>query len=253
MDLFDTHCHIDLEAFDGDRNQVLSDARRAGVTRLLVPAVQKSTWDGLLELCASDPQLHPALGLHPVYLQRHRVEDTQALADQVTRHRPVAIGEIGLDWQLQGLDRQKQQTLLEAQLEIAQSCGLPVVLHVRKAHDAMLNTLRRYRLNGGFCHAFNGSLVQAGRYLELGFRLGFGGMLTFERSKHLRRLVVELPLEGLVLETDAPDMTVASHRYQRNSPAYLPEILTTMATLRDQPEQAVAARTTANAREVLSL
>ena len=253
MDLFDTHCHIDLEAFDDDRNQVLSDAGRAGVTHLLVPAVQKSTWAGLLALCASDPRLHPALGLHPVYLQQHRVQDIQALADQVSRSRPVAIGEIGLDWQLRGLDRQRQQALLEAQLEIAQSCGLPVVLHVRKAHDAMLNTLRRYRLKGGFCHAFNGSLVQAGRYLELGFRLGFGGMLTFERSKHLRRLVVELPLEAMVLETDAPDMTVASHRYQRNSPAYLPEILTAMASLRDLPEQVVAARTTANSREVLGL
>ena len=253
MQIFDTHCHIDVEAFDPDRAQVLGDARASGVTDLLVPAVQRATWPALIELCSTDPGLHLALGMHPVYLQHHQPRDVQALSDEVARCRPVAIGEIGLDWQLKDLDRAHQQGLLEAQLEIAQASRLPVALHVRKAHDAMLKTLKRFRLSGGFCHAFNGSLEQAGRYLDMGFRLGFGGMLTFERSKHLRRLVVALPLEAMVLETDAPDMTVASHQYQRNSPAYLPEVLSTMAALRDMPETELAGATTANARGVLGL
>lgn len=253
MPLFDTHCHIDLDPFAADRDQVLADARTAGVTDLLVPAVQRSTWPALIALCHSDPGLHLALGMHPVYLEQHQPLDIQALQDEVTRACPVAIGEIGLDWQLKDLDKMQQQGLLEAQLEIAQAFQLPVVLHVRKAHDAILNTLKRFRLKGGFCHAFNGSLEQAGNYLDRGFRLGFGGMLTFERSKHLRRLAVALPPEALVLETDAPDMTVASHQYQRNSPAYLPEVLSTMATLRDQPQAEIAAVTTANARAVLGL
>jgi TatD DNase family protein len=253
MHLFDTHCHIDVEAFAPDRAEVIRDARLAGVTDILVPAVQRSTWPGLLELCATDPHLHPALGMHPVYLPSHRAQDVQALADEVARTRLVAIGEIGLDWQIKDLDRAKQQHLLEAQLEIAQSFRLPVVLHVRKAHDPMLNTLRRFRLAGGFCHAFNGSRQQADRYLEMDFRLGFGGMLTYERSSRLRGLAADLPLEAIVLETDAPDMTVASHRYQRNSPAYLPEVLATLAEIRGTPEEALATRTTANARGVLGL
>lgn len=253
MMLFDTHCHIDVEDFDADRGQVLAAARAAGVADLLVPAVMRATWPALIRLCEADAHLHLALGMHPVYLQRHGPEDVAALAGQVAASRPIAIGEIGLDWYLAGLDRGRQQRLLEDQLAIAEASGLPVVLHVRKAHDAMLDTLRRHRLNGGFCHAFNGSLQQADRYIEMGFCLGFGGMLTFERSNHLRRIAAQLPLEALVLETDAPDMTVASHRFERNSPAYLPEVLETLAALRGMPQAVVAAQTTANARRVLGL
>lgn len=253
MSLFDTHCHIDTDAFAADRDAVLAATRAAGVRDLLVPAVERATWDELLAVCDGDPGLHVALGLHPVYLDRHSDADVLALAQQVAIHAPLAIGEIGLDWQVPGLDRQRQQTLLEAQLEVAQDAGLPVVLHVRKAHDAMLDTLKRYRLNGGFCHAFNGSLQQAARYLDMGFRLGFGGMLTFERSRHLRRLAVELPDDALVLETDAPDMTVASHQYQRNSPAYLPEVRDTLAGLRRRSTEEIEALTTGNAYAALGL
>lgn len=253
MQLFDTHCHIDVEEFDPDRADVLRDARGAGVTDLLIPGIQRSTWPALVDLCAADGHLHLALGMHPVYLGQHRPDHVQALADAVAAARPVAIGEIGLDWQLRDLDRARQQRLLEDQLAIAEDAGLPVVLHVRKAHDRVLATLARFRLRGGFCHAFNGSLDQGKRYLAMGFCLGFGGMLTFERSSRLRRLAVELPLEAIVLETDAPDMTVAAHRYQRNSPAYLPDVAQTLAALRDSDVDTIARATTANARAVLGL
>jgi TatD DNase family protein len=253
MQLFDSHCHIDLDAFDDDREQVLAAAHAAGVTDLLVPGVERRTWNDLVTLCRQRHSLHLALGLHPVALDAHRDEDVQELARRVSVERPLAVGEIGLDWQAPGLDHDRQQRLFEAQLEVAEQSSLPVVLHVRKAHDRVLQTLRRYRLPGGFCHAFNGSLQQAGHYIERGFVLGFGGMLTFERSTRLRRLAIELPLDSLVLETDAPDMTVASHRYQRNSPAYLPEILQTLAKLRQEPIAQVAAATTANTRRVLGL
>ncbi len=253
MELFDTHCHLDAAEFEADRDEVLRAARAAGVVDLLLPGVQRRSWPALLRLCAQDAHLHAALGLHPVYLEQHRPGDLQALADAVATTRPIAIGEIGLDWQIQALDRTRQQRLLEDQLAIAEACALPVVLHVRKAHDAMLNTLKRYRLRGGLCHAFNGSLDQAERYLALGFRLGFGGMLTFERSRHLRRLAVELPLDAIVLETDAPDMTVAAHRHQRNSPAYLPDVLTTLAGLRGDAPRHIAAQTSRTARALLGL
>ncbi|WP_078120233.1 TatD family hydrolase [Thiosocius teredinicola] len=253
MPIFDTHCHIDVEDFDADRAEVLRAARAAGVQDMLVPGVQRSTWPSLIALCEGDPHLHLALGMHPVYLQQHQDTDIPALVEAVERHQPIAIGEIGLDWYVDGLDRNKQQALLERQLQVAQDAGLPVVLHVRKAHDAMLNTLKRYRLTGGFSHAFNGSLEQARRYLDMGFCLGFGGMLTYERSSRLRRLATELPVEAIVLETDAPDMTVASHQYERNSPAYLPDVLKTLAELKQMSEDEVAAQTTANAKQILGL
>ena len=253
MALFDTHCHLDLDAFDEDRDQVLQAARAAGVRDMLIPAVERRTWSSLLAFCATDDRLYPALGLHPVYLEAHRLEDVEQLDAAVAEYRPVAVGEIGLDYQLDHLDRGRQQALLEAQLEVAAAQRLPVVLHVRKAHDAMLNTLKRFGLPGGFCHAFNGSLQQAARYIDLGFCLGFGGMLTFERSNHLRRLAAELPLEAIVLETDAPDMTVASHQYERNSPGYRPEVLQTLSALRSMADDEIGDATTRNAQRVLGL
>ena len=253
MVLFDTHCHLDVDEFAADRDDVLTDARRVGVRDILVPGVSQAGWSALRTFCEPDPHLHAALGLHPVYLDQHRPAHVDGLAREVAADPPLAIGEIGLDYHLRDLDRAHQRDLLDAQLAIAADAGLPVVLHCRKAHDDMLQHLRRHALCGGFCHAFNGSLVQAERYLALGFCLGFGGMLTFERSTHLRALATALPIDVIVLETDAPDMTVASHRYQRNSPAYLPEILHTLAQLRGRDEAEVAAQTTANARRVLML
>lgn len=253
MELIDTHCHIDVAEFDADRDAVLARARAAGVTRMVVPAVTVDGWGFLTDLCRREPGLLPALGLHPVYVDRHRDTDVDALAEWVEREHPVAIGEIGLDYFVAGLDRERQQRLFEAQLTVARDCRLPVVLHVRKAHDAMLATLKRIRVTGGIAHAFNGSLPQAAQYIDLGFKLGFGGMLTYERSSKLRRLAQALPLEALVLETDAPDMTVAAHRGERNSPEYLPDCLQALAAVRDELPEHVAERTTRNAVEVLGL
>ncbi|MCX8018620.1 MAG: TatD family hydrolase, partial [Rhodocyclaceae bacterium] len=161
---------------------------------------------------------------------------------------------IGLDLYVQGIDLEQQTWFFERQLAIARAAGLPVLLHVRKAHEQVLASLHHEPVPaGGIVHAFNGSLEQAKRYIALGFRLGLGGMLTFERSRRLRRLAFALPLESIVLETDAPDLTVASHRGERNSPEYLPEVLAALAEVRHLEPSAVAAQTTANARAVLGL
>ena len=144
------------------------------------------------------------------------------------------------------------QTFFEAQLALAQSFSLPVLLHVRKSHDVILSTLRRIPVVGGICHAFNGSMEQAQQYLEMGFKLGFGGMLTYERSHKLQRLAKQLPIDAIVLETDAPDMTVASHHGGRNSPEYLSECLTALAQIRNEKVDYIAEQTTANAKAVLS-
>lgn len=253
MKIIDTHCHLDVAEFAADRDAVLARARAAGVTRIVVPAVDATGWEGLLALCRGEPGLYPALGLHPMYTDRHREADLDKLRRLLETERPVAIGEIGLDFYVPDADRERQQFFFEAQLRLAREFDLPVLLHVRKAHDEVLAALGRSGVRGGIAHAFNGSLEQARQYLDLGFRLGFGGMLTYERSTRLRRLARELPIEAIVLETDAPDMTVASHHGERNSPEYLPECLAALAAVRGEDIAVIAAQTTRNALEVIRL
>ncbi|MFP4061763.1 MAG: TatD family hydrolase [Halochromatium sp.] len=253
MRLIDTHCHLDVADFDADRAEVLTAARAAGVAAMVVPGIDAAGWGKLLGLCAGDDGLYPALGLHPLSLDRHRDDHLAALEQVIATENPVAVGEIGLDFHAKDADRERQLDLCRAQLALARDAGLPVLLHVRKAHEEMLRLLAETPVIGGSAHAFNGSLQQARRYIELGFCLGFGGMLTFERSRRLRRLAAELPPTAIVLETDAPDLTVASHRYQRNSPAYLPEVLAALAEVREESPAALAAQTTANACRLLRL
>lgn len=250
MRLYDTHCHLDVTEFDADRDAVIARARAAGVSDFLVPGIHREEWQTLIDLCRREASCHPALGLHPVYLDRHTDAHVVELDDWLGRERPVAVGEIGLDFALKELDRDRQLALFEAQLELARRHALPVVLHCRKAHDAILRSLARAGVPGGICHAFNGSLQQAEQYIDLGFKLGFGGMLTYERSSKLRRLAAALPLDAIVLETDAPDLTVASHQYQRNSPEYLPEVLAALAEVRQADPAEIAAVTTANAERL---
>lgn len=253
MELIDTHCHLDVAEFDADRAAVLERCRAEGVTRIVVPAIDAAGWEPLLALCARGPGLYPALGLHPIYLDRHQPGDLDTLKALVAAHRPLAIGEIGLDYFIENLDRDRQQALFEAQLRIARDADLPVIVHVRKAHDQVLKTLRRIPVRGGIIHAFNGSLQQGRQYLDLGFRLGFGGTLTYEGSKRIRRLAQELPLSAIVLETDAPDIPVASHRGERNSPEYLPECLAALAEVREEDAAILAQATGRNADAVLGL
>ncbi|MBD3670291.1 MAG: TatD family hydrolase [Gammaproteobacteria bacterium] len=253
MTLIDTHCHLDVEAFDTDRDAVLSRCRDNGIEQIIVPGITAHGWDKLIQTCTAHDGLHYALGLHPVYTAQHEEADLQRLQERVAKQRPLAIGEIGLDFYIDKPDKERQIHFFEAQLVIARDHDLPVIVHVRKAHDQVLKSLKRIGVRGGTSHAFNGSLQQADQYIELGFKLGFGGMLTFERSNKLRRLARELPLSSLVLETDAPDMTVASHRGERNSPEYLPEVLTSLAEVRGMDIDETAAATTHNARELFGL
>ena len=187
MEIIDTHCHLDVKAFDADRQSVLSRAHRKGVAAIVVPGIDADRWDGLWSLCAGESGLYPALGLHPIFVDQHRDRDLDTLKSLLANRRPVAVGEIGLDFFVKTLDRQRQQELFEAQLELARDAGLPVILHVRKAHDQVLATLRRVGVHEGISHAYNGSLQQAGTYIDLGFKLGFGGMLTYERSHRLHK------------------------------------------------------------------
>jgi TatD DNase family protein len=252
MKMIDTHCHLDFDAFDADREGVVRRARHAGIESMLIPAVQRDTWDNLIKLCNSSSNLYSALGLHPLFIHHHENKHIRDLEDYINQHQPVAVGEIGLDF----YDRSKadrQTEIFELQLGVACDAQLPVILHVRKAHEEVLACLKKFNVKAGIVHAFNGSLQQAERYLQYSFKFGFGGMLTYDRSKKLRKLASQLPLETIVLETDSPDMTVEQHRGERNSPEYLLYCLQALAEIKSMDPEAVAKITTINAQEVLGI
>lgn len=256
FELFDTHCHLDISDFDKDLVEVLARARSVGVGSIVIPAIDAARWKGLLQLCDGKQGLYPALGLHPMFYKQHEPKaDIARLEKLVSENELAAIGEIGLDFYLERGHKgeQLQYELFEKQLVIAKDAGLPVILHVRKAHEEVLKRLKDARVVGGTAHAFNGSLELAQRYIDLGFKLGFGGMVTYDKSTKLRELVKQLPLESIVLETDAPDMSPSNHHGERNSPEYLPEIAQVIADLREISIDDVARITTTNAREIFRL
>ncbi len=253
--LVDTHCHLDAPEFDGDRDAVLARAAAAGVDRIVVPAVGAFDFDAVRGLAAAHRFVRYALGIHPIFVDRARDEDLAILrrAAESALGDPafVGIGEVGLDHFVPGLDRARQERFLVEQLRIARDLGLPVILHVRRAQDAVLKQLRRWRPAGGIAHAFNGSEQQAAAFVGLGFALGFGGAMTFERALRIRRLAATLPIEACVLETDAPDIPPAWLRAARNEPAQLPAIAASFAALRGIAPAAAIAATGANAARVL--
>ena len=264
MTWIDTHCHLDAPEFDTDRAAVLAQARAAGVGQLVVPAVIAGHFDAVRAL-AHQHGLAYALGIHPLYVDQSTDADLDHLADALARYRDdprlVAVGEIGLDHFVPGLDRVRQQRFYAAQLKLAQQAGLPVILHVRRSADDLLAGLRRTEVVGGIVHAFNGSRVQADAFIARGFKLGFGGTLTFERALQIRRLATDLPASALVLETDAPDMPPhwlyrtaaqrAAGETSRNQPAELPRMAAALAALRGWSLAQTAAVTCANARAAL--
>jgi TatD DNase family protein len=203
--------------------------------------------------CARYPGCVPAHGIHPLYVMTAREEDLQALAERLARCRPVALGEIGLDGYVTNVDFARQEAFFAAQLKLAKTFDLPVILHLRRAVDPVLKHLRRVRVKGGIAHAFNGSRQQADTLMQLGFKLGFGGTLTFPNSTRIRKLARELPAESLVLETDAPDIPPAWLSGARNSPAELPAIGRILAELRGASTTEIAALTRSNTLTALSL
>ena len=262
----DTHCHLDAAEFAPDVDAVRAAVRTAGVQHLVIPAVERANWEAVQTLAQRHGDSY-ALGIHPLYTGRAGDGDVAALGQflQRVRHDPhlVAIGEIGLDYFAPGLDAARQEQFYRAQLQLARRFDLPVILHVRRSADRLLKGLREVPVQGGIAHAFNGSLQQAHAFIALGFKLGFGGALTFERALQLRRLATELPPEALVLETDAPDMPphwlyrtaaqrAAGTPQSRNSPPELPRIAHVLADLRGTTPTALAEQTSANALQALA-
>jgi TatD DNase family protein len=248
--LFDSHCHLDVDAFDPDRDAVIERARKAGVHHLLVPAIDAAHWPGIRDLCAGEPGMVPAYGLHPLLLDEHRPEHLDQLAQWLADQPHAAIGECGLDYYVDGLDADTQRHYFQAQLDLARQFDRPLVVHARRAVEEVTLALRRTGGLRGVVHSYAGSEEQARQLFELGFCLGFGGPVTYDRARRIRRVVASMPIEFLLLETDAPDQPNACHRGERNEPARMVEVLKTIAALRNTSEEAIAEATTANAIRV---
>jgi TatD DNase family protein len=250
--MFDSHCHLDVAEFDADRAQVLADARQAGVHSQLIPAIQSASWQAIKTLCANNAGLYPAFGLHPLYQTQHCAEDLLALRQWLRDNPAAAVGEFGLDFFEGSTEHAAQQEFFSEQLKIARDFDLPVVLHARRALDQVLAGLRKFGVKKGVLHSFSGSQQQADALIKQGLLLGIGGPASYPRAHRLRRIVQNLPLEHLLLETDAPDQPLCGFQGQRNEPARLRHVLTVIADLRGSTPEQVESATDANAMRLFA-
>lgn len=253
ISFIDSHCHLDASEFDADRDEVVARARSAGVSQWLVPAVTAATFAKTISM-QQRYGAHIALGMHPIYEAQHQDVHLTQLRQALALGNVIAVGEIGLDFYLPQLDSARQIFFFEAQLRLARDFDLPVVVHIRRSQDQVLKYLRKWRVKGGIAHAFNGSEQQAEEFIKLGFCLGFGGAMTYSGSQRIRRLAQSIPLEHIVLETDAPDIPpawLAGPPAQRNEPSQLPQIAETLAQLRQSSLLQIASQTSINMQRSL--
>lgn len=250
--LIDTHCHLDAGIFDDDREQLIQLALDQGISTIVVPSTSVQNFDAVIALHQQYSHCHYALGIHPMLIDQSADDDLDALESYLAHYQPIAIGEIGLDYFITKANRDKQIAFFYAQLKLAEQHELPVILHVRNAIDDVLKGIRQHRIIGGIAHAFNGSMQQAEQFIKLGFKLGFGGAMTYSRAKKLRMLAKALPIEAIVLETDAPDMPPSwLPGKARNAPNELSAIAAELAEIRGLELAEVRLKTSQNAMHVL--
>lgn len=258
----DTHCHLDAPEFSSSLSAVVTAARDQDVQAILLPTVKVADCQPVRDLVSlysrEIPGLAYTLGIHPLYINQAQEADIATLEREIEQSlqdtRFIGIGEIGLDYFVEGLDPHRQEYFFNAQLDLAQKYQLPVILHVRRSQDAILKALRRRNVPGGIAHAFNGSFQQAEQFIELGFKLGFGGAATYTRALQIRRLLVELPIESIVTETDAPDIPPAWLREEGipfNSPSFLPRVARELASIRGISNTDFASAVWRNAMQAL--
>ena len=263
MQLIDSHSHIDFSEFDNDREAAIERANTAGISNIIVSATTAERWPLIKKHCDkhgnNQTQCHPAYGLHPMFMSEYKPQHLDGLRQWVNNEKPIAIGEIGLDYFVGEANsedgeqvRQSQLDLFIAQLKLADEFGLPVIIHARKSLDIVLKYLRQFPKLTGSVHSFSGSEQQAKQLIDLGFYLGFGGPITYTRATKLRKLVTTLPLESLLLETDSPDQPDALHYNERNEPAYLINVAQVVADLRGINIEEVAHVTTKNAQTLFN-
>jgi TatD DNase family protein len=240
IEMIDSHCHLDHDRFDLDRDKIVARAKARNINRIVIPATTASRWHKVKQVSESYAGVFPAYGLHPMFMSQHQLHQLTELDTWLDREKPVAVGECGLDFFNSRIDEKQQLELFSAQLQLAKNYQLPVIVHVRRAMDQTISLLRKHAPLTGVIHSFAGSLQQAQQLIYLGFKLGIGTTIGFERAKKLQSVIASVPDHGLLIESDAPDQPGANHRGERNEPAFIGEQLTTIAMLRGVSENQMA-------------
>lgn len=259
LQFFDSHCHFDFAAFDNDRELIWRACNARGIAQLMIPGVAREQWPRAAAIAQQHAHIYFAVGLHPWWLAQENI-NAQALENirgdllqHVFQPKCLAIGECGLDAAI-ATPLAVQQAVLDIHLQLAQHTSLPLIIHCRKAHSELLQQLKGYHLPaGGVIHAFSGSYELAARYWAMGFRVGVGGTITYARANKTRAAIKKLPLEALLLETDAPDMPLSGRQGERNSPIHIIEIAQMLAELRAEPLAKIATQTTHNSRTLFKM
>lgn len=255
--LIDSHCHLDFEVFDTDRQQVLQRALEHQVKDIIIPGTQRIYWQRIKNLCDSNKHLHPCYGLHPYWANTHQQSDIKQLADFIDNNPAVAVGECGLDFRPQHADKhgdkKTQLDFLQAQFEIACNAKLPVVVHAVNATEAVIHNIKKFKSLSGMIHSYSGSSEQARQLIDLGFLISVGGSVTFDNAKKIKQVVKDMPLTSLLTETDAPDQSDQNNLGKRNEPAYLVNTIAAIAELKQISIDTVAQQTTANAKRLFKI
>ncbi|WP_020558165.1 TatD family hydrolase [Thiofilum flexile] len=253
MPWIDTHCHLDAPEFDADRTTILAQMQTHNIQALILPAVYYSEWPAVVHLQQHHPQCYASFGFHPLYLAQHQAPQLSELKPWLLKHHAVAVGECGLDFYLPHLEVKLQEEWFVAQIRVACELDLPLIIHARRSADAVLKYLKRFPSARGVIHSFAGSTQQAESFVKQGFYLGVGGTITYERAQRLRTAIQAMPLERLVLETDAPDQPDSQWRGKRNDLSRLPVIAQQLAELRQESLSTIEYMTTANAKDLFKL
>ena len=259
--LIDTHCHIYFDRYDVDRDEIITRASDAGVTRIINPAIDLPTCEAGIALTQRYEGMFAAVGIHPNSTADFKPSDIDAIRQFATHEKVIAIGEIGLDYYWDKSPKAKQAEAFRAQLALATELELPVIIHNREASEDVMDILETWvqtlplslQDRPGVLHSFSAPPEIAERALEAGFYLGFTGPITFKKADELRKIAAQVPMERILVETDGPFLTPAPHRGKRNEPAYIPYIVDRLASLKTVSIEQMGEATTANAERLFQL
>ncbi len=251
--LIDAHCHLDFEIFDHDRSEVLQRAEDNGIHDIIIPGTEKKYWQRITALCESHPQLHACYGLHPYWANTHDKQDIEQLQKYIDQHQPVAIGEFGLDFRPRQADKKTQHYFFEAQLALAANNQLPVVIHAVNATEIVIQTIKKFKNLRGMIHSYSGSSEQARQLIDLNFYISLSGSVTYDNAKKIRRVAKDIPLDSLLVETDAPDQPDLENASKRNEPAFLINTVKTIAEIKEKPAEMISIQTSNNAKKLFNI
>jgi len=251
--LIDSHCHLDFEAFDDDREAVLQRAIDSNISDIIIPGTQKIFWQRINALCSKYKQLHACYGLHPYWANNHKKQDIENLDKYIGTNHAVALGECGLDFRADKADKKTQLYFFESQLTIAENHQLPLVIHAVNATETVIQAIKKFKNMTGMIHSYSGSVEQAQQLIDLNFFISVGGSVTYDNAKKIKKVVSDIPLTSLLLETDAPDQPDQENSNKRNEPAFLVNTLNAVNKLRSESIDTIAKQTTINAKKIFNI